>query len=381
MAAAAAEARVLLAGSASPRPPLRPTVPPMGFLYDRAVSPLLFRLDPETAHAAGLRAMGCLGALAPIRALMERGLAPAGTRPIELAGLRFPNAVGLAAGFDKDGLGWRGAAALGFGHVEVGTVTRLAQPGNPRPRVFRYPALRAVVNRYGFPNAGAEALAARLARGPGPGRRPAPLGINIGKSKVVDPADRQAVAEDYLASFRLLAGHADYVAVNISSPNTPGLRTLQDKAPLGDLLRALRAANAGLAGGPRPLFLKIAPDLEFAQLDDILEVALDTGLSAIIATNTTIGRPAGTEGCEASGGLSGAPLLPRSLAVVRYLCRAAGGRLPVIGCGGILGGADAARFLDEGARMVQIYSGLVFRGPDLTREVAQALAPRHPSRP
>jgi dihydroorotate dehydrogenase len=198
---------------------------------------------------------------------------------------------------------------------------------------------------------------------------------------VVDPADRQAVAEDYLASFRLLAGHADYVAVNISSPNTPGLRTLQDKAPLGDLLRALRAANAGLAGGPRPLFLKIAPDLEFAQLDDILEVALDTGLSAIIATNTTIGRPAGTDGCEVSGGLSGAPLLPRSLAVVRYLCRAAGGRLPVIGCGGILGGADAARFLDEGARMVQIYSGLVFRGPDLAREVAQALAPRHPSRP
>ena len=348
----------------------------MGFLYDRALAPLLFRLDPETAHAAGLRAMGLLGAVAPLRRLLERGLAPAGTRPIELAGLRFPNAVGLAAGFDKDGIGWRGAAALGFGHVEVGTVTRLAQPGNPRPRVFRYPALRAVVNRYGFPNAGAQALADRLARGPGPGCRPAPLGINIGKSKVVDPADRQAVAEDYLASFRLLAGHADYVAVNISSPNTPGLRTLQDKAPLGDLLRSLRSANAGLAGGPRPLFLKIAPDLEFAQLDDILEVALDTGLSGIIATNTTIARPAGTEACEVPGGLSGAPLLPRSLAVVRYLCRASGGRIPVIGCGGILDGADAARFLDEGARMVQVYSGLVFRGPGLAREVATALAPR-----
>lgn len=348
----------------------------MGFLYDRAVSPLLFRLDPETAHTVGLRAMGLLGAVAPLRRLLERGLAPAGTRPVELAGLRFPNAVGLAAGFDKDGLGWRGAAALGFGHVEVGTVTRLAQPGNPRPRVFRYPALRAVVNRYGFPNAGAQALADRLAQGPGPGRRAAPLGINLGKSKVVDPADRQAVAEDYLASFRLLAMHADYVAVNISSPNTPGLRTLQDKAPLGDLLRAIQSANAGLPGGPRPLFLKIAPDLAFTQLDDILEVALDTGLSAIIATNTTIGRPRGTEACEASGGLSGAPLLPRSLAVVRYLCRAGGGRIPVIGCGGILDGADAARFLDEGARMVQVYSGLVFRGPDLAREIATALAPR-----
>lgn len=376
MAAMGAVARVLAGGFGFPFPPGTPYAGRMGLLYDRAVAPLLFRLDPETAHAVGLRAMGLLGAVTPLRRLLERGLAPAGTRPIELAGLRFPNAVGLAAGFDKDGIGWRGAAALGFGHVEVGTVTRLAQPGNPRPRVFRHPALRAVVNRYGFPNAGAQALADRLARGPGPGCRPAPLGINIGKSKVVDAADRQAVAEDYLASFRLLAGHADYVAVNISSPNTPGLRTLQDKAPLGDLLRALRAANAGLAGGPRPLFLKIAPDLEFAQLDDILEVALDTGLAGIIATNTTIARPAGTEACEVPGGLSGAPLLPRSLAIVRYLCRAGGGRLPVIGCGGILGGADAARFLDEGARMVQVYSGLVFRGPDLAHEVATALAPR-----
>lgn len=349
----------------------------MGFLYDRAAAPLLFRMDPETAHALGLRAMGALGALAPLRALLERGLAPAGTRPIELAGLRFPNAVGLAAGFDKDGIGWRGAAALGFGHVEVGTVTRLAQPGNPRPRVFRYPGLRAVVNRYGFPNAGAQALAARLGSGPARGKRACPLGINIGKSKAVDPADRGAVAEDYLASFRLLAPLADYVAINISSPNTPGLRTLQDKGPLGDLLRALRTENASVEGGPRPLFLKIAPDLGYGQLDDILEVATDAGLSAIIATNTTIGRPPGTEACETTGGLSGAPLLPRSLGVVRYLCRAAEGRMPVIGCGGILGGADAARFLDEGARMVQVYSGLVFRGPGLAREVAEALGPRH----
>ncbi len=349
----------------------------MGILYDRVAAPLLFRLDPEMAHTVGLRAMGLLGALGPVRALLERGLAPAGTRPIELAGLRFPNAVGLAAGFDKDGLGWRGAAALGFGHVEIGTVTRLAQPGNDRPRVWRRPELRAVVNRYGFPNAGARALADRLAGAPPPGRRPAPLGINLGKSKVVDPADAEAVAEDYLASFRLLAPHADYVAVNISSPNTPGLRALQDKAPLGELLRALQAANRGLPRGPSPLFLKIAPDLTCGQLEDILEVALETGLSAIIATNTTVGRPAGTESCHPVGGLSGAPLLPRSLEVVRYLCRAADGRIPVIGCGGILDGKDAARFLDEGAHMVQVYSGLVFRGPGLAREVARALAPRH----
>lgn len=351
----------------------------MAFLYDRLAAPLLFRMDPERAHALGLGAMGLLGSSGPLRAWLERGVAPARTRPVRLAGLEFPNAVGLAAGFDKDGLGWRGAAALGFGHVEVGTVTRVAQAGNPRPRVFRYPALRAVVNRYGFPNEGAEALARRLARGPARGRRPIPLGINLGKSKVVEPTDRAAVAADYLASFAALAPLADYVAVNLSSPNTPGLRALQDKGPMTDLLRALQAANAGLDGGPRPLFLKIAPDLGPRQLDDILEVAAGTGVAALIATNTTVGRPPGTEGCEPTGGLSGAPLLPRSLGIVRYLCRAADGRMPVIGCGGILSGADAARFLDEGAAMVQIYSGLVFRGPALAREVAVALAPRHPS--
>ena len=349
----------------------------MSFAYEHLVAPLLYRLDPERAHTVGLRAMGLLGGVTPLRAVLERHLAPQGTQPIRLAGLSFPNAVGLAAGFDKDGLGWRGAAALGFGHVEIGTVTHLAQPGNPRPRVFRYPPLRAVVNRYGFPNAGAEALSRRLASAPPRGRRTSPLGINLGKSKVVDPANAEAVAADYLASFRLLAPHADYIAINISSPNTPGLRTLQDKAPLTSLLRAIQGANTALPGGRVPLFLKIAPDLGFAQLDDILEVAVDTGLEAIIATNTTLARPAGTEACEPTGGLSGAPLLERSLGVVRYLCRASAGKLPVIGCGGILQGTDAARFMDEGAALVQVYSGLIFRGPELAREVACALAPRH----
>ena len=348
----------------------------MGMLYEKLAARALFAMDPEAAHAVGLRGMALLSRLTPLRLLMERGLAPAGSRPVEVAGLRFPNHVGLAAGFDKDALGWRAAAALGFGHVEIGTATWHAQPGNEKPRVFRYPALRTVVNRYGFPNIGAEAIARRVAGGPPRGRRPAPLGINIGKSKVVDPADREAVARDYLASFAVLAPHADYVAVNISSPNTPGLRTLQDRGPLLSLLGALQKANRALEGGARPIFLKVAPDLNPRQLDDILSVVTETGFSGIIATNTTVTRPAGTEFCEATGGLSGAPLLSRSLDVVRYLCRASEGRIPVIGCGGILSAADAGRFMDEGACLVQVYSGLVFRGPALAREVAAGLAPR-----
>jgi dihydroorotate dehydrogenase len=348
----------------------------MGFAYERALRPLLFRMDPERAHALGLRGMALLGACAPLRSVLERGLLPRGARPIELAGLTFPNAVGLAAGFDKEATAWRAAAALGFGHVEIGTVTRLGQPGNPAPRMFRYPHLRAVVNRLGFPNAGAEAIARRLAAAPPRGRRAIPLGVNLGKSKVVDPSDAAAVAEDYLGSLRLLAPHADYLTVNISSPNTPGLRTLQDRAPLTSLLRAIQSANRSLEGGARPVFLKIAPDLGPRQLDDILAVVADTGLSGIIATNTTLARPEGTESCETQGGLSGAPLLPRSLAVVRYLGRASSGKVPIIGCGGILSASDAGRFLDEGASLVQVYSGLVFRGPALAREVARGLAVR-----
>lgn len=351
----------------------------MSFLYERVAAPLLYRLDPEKAHHLGLAAMGLVGAFPPLRALMERSLSPQGTRPISLAGLKFPNAVGLAAGFDKNGTGWKGAAALGFGHVEVGTITHLAQPGNPKPRVFRYPALRAVVNRYGFPNLGAEAVARCLAAGPARGQRAIPLGINLGKSKVVDATDSEAVAADYLASFVKLAPLADYLAINISSPNTPGLRGLQDRAPLTALLKTLQQANGELAGGRRPLFLKIAPDLNPRQLDDILQVVTDTQFAGIIATNTTIQRTHQTLACESTGGLSGAPLLEQALGVVRYLCRASEGKIPVIGCGGILSGKDAARYKDEGAALVQIYSGLIFRGPGLAREIAQALAPQHPA--
>jgi dihydroorotate dehydrogenase len=343
----------------------------MSFLYEKVVARGLYAMDPEKAHQFGLRGMSLLGALAPLRALMERRLTPRGGRPVEAFGLKFPNHVGLAAGFDKDGLGWRGAAALGFGHVEVGTVTPKAQPGNERPRVFRYPRLKAVVNSYGFPNAGVEALRARLSAQPGRGQRPCPLGINLGKNK--DTPNERA-HEDYLLGFQRLAPLADYVVVNISSPNTTGLRALQDRAPLVRLLSTLARENRGVAGGPVPLLLKVAPDLNPHQLTDIVGVVGECGFDGIIATNTTITRPAGTEECATKGGLSGAPLLERSLRVVRFLVKESGGRIPVVGCGGITSAADAGRFMDEGACLVQVYSGLVFKGPALAREIAEGLA-------
>ena len=344
----------------------------MSFLYDKVIAKALYQLDPETAHQVGLRGMGLLGACAPLRVLMERSLTPKLGRPIEAFGLKFPNHIGLAAGFDTDGLGWRGAAALGFGHVEVGTVTPKAQPGNEKPRVFRYPELNAVVNAYGFPNAGAQALHDRLRKHPGRGRRVSPLGINIGKNKAT--ANEQA-HEDYLTCFQLLAPLADYVVVNISSPNTTGLRALQDRAPLVTLLSTLAQENRSVAGGPVPLLLKIAPDLNPNQLADIVGVVGECGFAGIIATNTTVARPAGTEQCSPGrGGLSGAPLLERSLQVVRFLAKEADGRIPIVGCGGILSAKDAGRFLDEGACLVQVYSGLVFRGPELAREIAEGLA-------
>ena len=233
----------------------------MGFYYDRLARPALFALDPEVAHDCAVQGLALLGRLAPLRRALEAWtrLPAARMRPIECLGLRFPNAVGLAAGFDKNGRAWPGAAALGFGHVEIGTVTLLRQPGNDRPRVFRYPAQEAVINRLGFNNDGAEAVARRLARQARPGARPIPLGINLGKSRAA-PLDKATA--DYLGTFELLADHADYLVVNVSSPNTPDLRKLQEEPRLRELLAALTAANQARvpAGRPRrPLLLKIAP--------------------------------------------------------------------------------------------------------------------------
>jgi dihydroorotate dehydrogenase len=296
---------------------------------------------------------------------------------VEAFGLRFPNAVGLAAGFDKNACAWPAAAALGFGHVEIGTVTALAQPGNPRPRVFRYPAQEAVINRMGFNNQGAEAVARRLSRYPGPGLRRIPLGVNIGKSKV---ADIDRAAEDYLASFARLADHADYLVLNVSSPNTPNLRQLQDEARLRELLGAVTGANAERARSPGkrrvPILLKISPDLGFSQVDAVLAVIADFALDGVVATNTTLGRPGVFARVAESGGLSGAPLRRRSTEVIAYIARATGGRLPIIGVGGITDPAGAGEKLDAGATLVQVYSGMIYRGPFMGAALARALCDR-----
>ncbi len=351
----------------------------MGLLYDKIVRPALFRMDSEEAHERGVRAMASLGAMTPLCRLMEAWtrLPADRNRPVEAFGLKFPNAIGLAAGFDKNARAWPAAAALGFGHVEIGTVTALAQGGNERPRMFRYPVEEAVINRMGFNNDGAEAVAARLARQPGPGRRRIPLGINLGKSKVTDI---EKATEDYLASFALLAGHADYLVLNVSSPNTPGLRQLQDESRLRELLGAVTRANldrAAAAGGRRvPLLLKIAPDLTFPQIDAVLGVIAEFSLDGVIATNTTLARPGWFAQVKEAGGLSGAPLRRRSTEIVNYIARATGGRLSIIGVGGITDAVSAGEKLDAGATLVQVYTGMVYRGPFFARDLALALADR-----
>ena len=313
-------------------------------MYERLVRPVLFRRDPEEVHERTLRALARLGptALAVMSARYR-------TRaPRRVFGVDFPNPVGLAAGMDKDGLALRAWPALGFGFVEVGTVTWHAQPGNDRPRLFRDPDRRAIVNRMGFNNAGAEALAQRLAAG---GRSAAPLGISLGKSKVT-PLD--SAVDDYLASYKVLRDHGDYFAVNVSSPNTPGLRSLQDKASLGELLDALV--------GDKPILVKIAPDLTDHALAEAVEVCLDRGAAGIIATNTTL---------TSDGGLSGAPLTVRAREVVAFIHRETGGRLPIVGVGGIMSPDDAARMFDAGASLVQLLTGFVYGGPGLVRRIAR----------
>ena len=351
----------------------------MGAIYEKAIRRFLFRLDPERAHELAVDSMALLGRFGPVCRMLEAlwRLPPECFRPVRAFGISFPNAVGLAAGFDKNARAWPTAAALGFGHVEVGTVTALAQPGNPRPRVFRYPGEEAVINRMGFNDEGSEAVAARLLRLPLPGKRRVPVGINLGKSKV---AEIDRATEDYLASFSRLAGYADFVVLNVSSPNTPGLRQLQDESRLRELLTAVTRANAertAAQGKPRvPVLLKIAPDLGFPQIDAVLGVVSDLGLDGLVATNTTLARPGVFLGVAEAGGLSGAPLGRRSTQVIRYISRATAGRLPIIGVGGITDVIGAAEKLDAGAALVQVYTGMIYRGPFFAAELARGLSDR-----
>jgi dihydroorotate dehydrogenase len=314
----------------------------------------------------------------PVCRLLERGSRlPARAHPVSAFGLTFPNAVGLAAGFDKNARAWPAAAALGFGHVEIGTVTALAQPGNPKPRMFRYPKEEAVINRMGFNNDGAEAVARRLATQAPKGSRAIPLGVNLGKSKVTD---LDQATQDYLSSFKLLADYADYLVLNVSSPNTPGLRELQDESRLRELLGAVTAANRdrAQAGGRArvPVLLKIAPDLTYAQIDAVLGVIAQYGLDGIIATNTTLARPGPFAAVHEAGGLSGKPLRRRSTQIIHYIAKATHGRLPIIGVGGITDFVSAGEKLDAGATLVQVYSGLIYRGPFFARQLARGLADR-----
>jgi dihydroorotate dehydrogenase len=294
-------------------------------------------------------------------------------------GLTFPSALGLAAGFDKNAVGVDALAALGFGHVEVGTVTGEAQPGNPKPRLFRLPADRAIVNRMGFNNDGAEVVAQRLAdraKGRGRGRsdrRQVVLGVNIGKTKVVPEDDEAAVLADYTKSASLLAPWADYLVVNVSSPNTPGLRSLQAVERLGPLLEGVRRV------ADVPLLVKIAPDLADDDVVDVARLALELRLEGLIATNTTVSRaglrtPAAEVEAIGAGGLSGAPVAERSLEVLRILHKTVGPDLALVSVGGISSADDARARLDAGASLVQAYTGFVYGGPWWPRRIAHALA-------
>ena len=333
-------------------------------VYDHLLRPLLFRFDAEQIHHF---AMGCLSLLARLPYEPEHD--PALERT--LFGLKFPNPVGLAAGFDKNAVALRAWQTLGFGFVEAGTITALAQPGNPQPRIFRYPELGALVNRMGFNNDGAEAVALRLGQLRAAGGWPrVPVGINLGKSKVT-PLEEST--QDYLRSFARLFPLGDYFVLNVSSPNTPGLRSLQGRRELDELLGAVAGANRSQAT-PKPLLLKIAPDLEFTQIAEIIELVETHGISGIIATNTTLDHGAIPSGRDETGGLSGRPLRKHSTEIVRFITRET--KLPVIAVGGIFDADAAMEKLDAGASLLQLYTGLIYRGPALIREINEALLRR-----
>ncbi len=337
-------------------------------IFDR----VLTRIDAETAHRVGFRAIRAAGPVS--RGLDKLGHRKGRPQPVEAMGLTFPNVLGLAAGFDKNAVGIDALAALGFGHIEVGTVTGEPQPGNPKPRLFRLPEDRAVVNRMGFNNDGAAAVAARLkARD----RRAPILGINLGKTKLVPEDDEAAVLADYAKSARLLSPYADYLVVNVSSPNTPGLRGLQAVDRLGPLLERVRVTADSAAARRVPLLVKIAPDLADEAVLEVADLALDLGLDGIVATNTTVSReglvtdPQRVESVGA-GGLSGRPLTDRACEVVRLLRQRVGPSMTLVGVGGITTAQDAQARLDAGADLLQGYTAFVYEGPGWPRRIVAA---------
>lgn len=328
--------------------------------------PLMFSMDPERVHALTLRLLRVIGQLPPLGAFV-RSLYRVPEKPVQVFGLTFSNPVGLAAGYDKDGTAWRGLACLGFGHIEVGTVTPRQQSGNQLPRLFRLPGDRALINRLGFPGRGAESVARQFQY---ERKKDLVLGVNLGMNKDTPLID---AVDDYLALLHIFAPLADYLVLNVSSPNTVGLRRLQAKDTLHQLLTAMdkeRRRSLSPDGVPTPLLVKLAPDLTDSELDDALEVITDIGLDGVVATNTTISRD-GLTGAHSDemGGLSGAPLRARSTEMIGRIYQQTGGKLPIIGVGGIMDADGAREKLDAGASLVQVYTGLVYRGPNLVREI------------
>ena len=352
--------------------------------YRRVLRPLLFRAydgDAERIHEETLAAVARVGRSRPARAAIA-ALCARHRAPATVAGIQFPGMVGLAAGMDKDGVGTKTWGSLGFGYVELGTVTAQPQSGSDKPRLFRLPGSRAIINRMGFNNRGAPALADRLAAiGVSRGNLAVgiPIGISIGKTKRVPLAE---AAVDYLASLRAVARYADYVAINVSSPNTPGLRSLQDARTLAELISALVNEAWQLAAGglPVPIFVKVAPDLTEAALEELVQVSTEAGAEGLIATNTTLSR----DGISAdqplaaeAGGVSGAPLTQRAREVVRFLAERT--TLPIIGVGGIMSRDDGQAMLDAGASLLQIYTGYIYAGPSLVNDLNHLKPDRAPT--
>jgi dihydroorotate dehydrogenase len=351
----------------------------MSWFYRHMVRPVLFTQNPEVIHEQMIHALGCVSRFAVLREATE-SFCGAPDLPAQAFGLRFPNPIGLAAGMDKHGEAVPAWAAMGFGFTELGAVTRHAQPGNDSPRVFRIVPHEAIINRMGFNNPGAEVVAQTLAKWRERGCWPRhPVGMNLGKSKITPLAE---APEDYAFSFRALWPLLDFFVVNVSSPNTPNLRQLQDKSALDEILAALQRTQAELVsatGQPaKPILVKVAPDLTFEALDEILALVVPRQVAGIIATNTTITRPETSEPgpqrlYRESGGLSGKPLRVRSTEVIRHLYRQSKGQVPIVGVGGIFTVEDAWEKITAGSALLQIYTGMVYEGPTLARRLVIGL--------
>lgn len=339
-------------------------------IYKKIIRPLLFSMDAEQVHHLVMNLLRIASMIPGVLWIMNRCFLVRDSRlEVTVAGLKFRNRVGLAAGFDKDAKAVKGLGALGFGFIEIGTVTPLAQSGNDKPRLFRLPADRALINRMGFNNEGVDKAAKRLKKNPG-----FIIGGNIGKNKVTS---NENATSDYLTCFHKLFPYCDYFVVNISSPNTPGLRELQDKEPLIALLNAIQEANRGKVKS-KPVFLKIAPDLTEPQVDDIIAITLQTGLAGLVISNTTISRaglqtPQNEVEAIGAGGLSGAPVLERSTDLLQYVAKRAEKRFAIIASGGIFSADDAIKKLEAGADLVQLYTGFIYEGPSLIKAINKKL--------